>query len=109
MRDHVSRTFYHGNCFEMEGAGVNEKHCLVIRGISDCADSHKSYNWQDYAAATAAAFARQFLLTIQPHVVQKIEPVVSFLVRLNLSAMTDYLLNDGLSSLKSSIAPKESF
>lgn len=52
-----------------KGPGVNEKHCLVIRGFSDYADSDKSYYWQDYAAATAAAFARQFLLTIQLHVV----------------------------------------
>ncbi len=33
--------------------------CLVIRGICDHADSHKNKQWQPYAAATAAAFARE--------------------------------------------------
>jgi len=49
-------------CFEMEAAGLmDEFPCLVIRGICDYADSHKSKAWQPYAAATAAAFARILL------------------------------------------------
>jgi nucleoside phosphorylase len=49
-------------CFEMEAAGLMDNFpCLVIRGICDYADSHKSKIWQPYAAATAAAFARVFL------------------------------------------------
>ena len=49
-------------CFEMEAAGlVDNFRCLVIRGISDYADSHKNKIWQPYAAATAAAFARVLL------------------------------------------------
>lgn len=49
--------------FEMEGAGVWESFpcCLVIKGVSDYADSHKSKGWQGYAAATAAAVTRSFL------------------------------------------------
>jgi len=47
-------------CFEMEAAGVmNDFPCLVIRGISDYADSHKNDAWQGYASASAAAYARQ--------------------------------------------------
>ncbi|RPA77133.1 hypothetical protein BJ508DRAFT_191287, partial [Ascobolus immersus RN42] len=47
-------------CFEMEAVGViNSLPCLVIRGISDYCDSHKNDIWHGYAAATAAAFARQ--------------------------------------------------
>jgi nucleoside phosphorylase len=49
--------------FEMEGAGVWEKFpsSLVIKGICDYADSHKSKRWQGYAAATAAAVMKAFL------------------------------------------------
>ncbi|RFN50746.1 hypothetical protein FIE12Z_4984 [Fusarium flagelliforme] len=49
-------------CFEMEAAGLNDIcPCLSIRGVCDYSDSHKSKEWQEYAAATAAAFAREFL------------------------------------------------
>ncbi|KAK6360849.1 hypothetical protein TWF730_006965 [Orbilia blumenaviensis] len=49
-------------CVEMEAAGLmNEFPCLVIRGISDYADSHKNDIWQCYAAATAAAYAKALL------------------------------------------------
>ncbi|KAF5638791.1 kinesin [Fusarium tjaetaba] len=42
--------------FEMEGAGIWDHFpCLVIKGICDYADCHKSKKWQYYAAATAAA------------------------------------------------------
>jgi nucleoside phosphorylase len=50
-------------CFEMEGAGVmTTGQCLIIRGISDYADSHKNDEWHNYAAATAAAYTKFFLL-----------------------------------------------
>jgi nucleoside phosphorylase len=49
-------------CFEMEAAGLMDHFpCLVIRGICDYADSHKNKIWQPYAAATAAALAREVL------------------------------------------------
>ncbi|KAF5009900.1 hypothetical protein FDECE_3885 [Fusarium decemcellulare] len=49
-------------CFEMEAAGVmNTFPCLVIRGICDYADSYKNKLWQEYAAATAAAYAKLLL------------------------------------------------
>ncbi|KAJ4123205.1 hypothetical protein NW768_009734 [Fusarium equiseti] len=49
-------------CFEMEAAGLSDIcPCLSIRGVCDYSDSHKSKEWQEYAAATAAAFAREFL------------------------------------------------
>lgn len=38
--------------------------CLVIRGICDYADSHKNKIWQPYAAATAAAYAKELLNVI---------------------------------------------
>lgn len=49
-------------CFEMEAAGLMDYFsCLVIRGICDYSDSHKNKQWQKYAAATAAAYAKEFL------------------------------------------------
>ncbi|EWC44494.1 hypothetical protein DRE_06762 [Drechslerella stenobrocha 248] len=49
-------------CFEMEVAGVaTELPCITIRGISDYADSHKNDRWHMYAAATAAATAKELL------------------------------------------------
>ena len=49
-------------CFEMEAAGLMDAFpCLVIRGICDYADTHKNDRWQNYAAATAAAFAKELL------------------------------------------------
>lgn len=49
-------------CFEMEAAGLmNSFPCLVIRGVCDYGDLHKNDAWQLYAAATAAAFAKELL------------------------------------------------
>ncbi|KAL2787495.1 hypothetical protein BJX66DRAFT_310736 [Aspergillus keveii] len=48
--------------FEMEGAGVYAYFpSLVIKGVCDYADSHKNKQWQDYAAAAAAACTKAFL------------------------------------------------
>ena len=66
-RDEISQIYHGALCFEMEAAGImDDNRCLVIRGIADYADSHKSGLWQNYAAGTAAAFAREFLSTILP-------------------------------------------
>ncbi|KAI9038750.1 5'-methylthioadenosine/S-adenosylhomocysteine nucleosidase family protein [Aspergillus affinis] len=49
-------------CFEMEAAGLMDHFpCLVIRGISDYADSHKNKDWQGHVAITAAAYAKELL------------------------------------------------
>ena len=54
-------------CFEMEAAGLtNDFPYVVIRGICDYADSHKNKRWQGYAAATAAAYAKELLSVIPP-------------------------------------------
>ncbi|KAH8660124.1 hypothetical protein BX600DRAFT_522911 [Xylariales sp. PMI_506] len=53
--------------FEMESAGVWDNFpCVVIKGICDYADSHKSKGWQRYAAATAAACMKAFLTNWVP-------------------------------------------
>ncbi|KAI2822220.1 hypothetical protein CBS115989_2234 [Aspergillus niger] len=55
-------------CFEMEAAGmVNEIPSLVIRGICDYSDTHKNKHWQGYAAAAAAAYAKDFLSVLPPY------------------------------------------
>ncbi|KAI0972459.1 nucleoside phosphorylase domain-containing protein [Xylaria arbuscula] len=54
-------------CFEMEAAGLStELPYLVIRGISDYADSHKNDAWQHYAAAAAAAATKEILAYLDP-------------------------------------------
>ncbi|KAH8888982.1 purine and uridine phosphorylase, partial [Thozetella sp. PMI_491] len=45
--------------FEMEGAGVWDNiPTVVVKGVSDYADSHKNKVFQDYAAVSAAACAK---------------------------------------------------
>jgi len=41
---------------------INNYQCLVVRGICDYADSHKNKEWQGYASAAAAAYAKELLL-----------------------------------------------
>ncbi|THZ04843.1 purine and uridine phosphorylase [Aureobasidium pullulans] len=62
-------------CFEMEAAGLmNDFPCLVIRGISDYSDSHKNDRWQPYAAATAAAYAKELLIALSKQEVDELGP-----------------------------------
>ena len=59
-------------CIEMEAAGLmNHFPYLVIRGISDYADSHKNDRWQRYASATAAAYAKELLAYVPAAEVQE--------------------------------------
>lgn len=65
-RDDIARPLS-ALCFEMEAAGMMDNlHCLPIRGICDYSDSHKNKEWQPYAAATAAAYARELLEVLPP-------------------------------------------
>ncbi|KIX03665.1 uncharacterized protein Z518_07218 [Rhinocladiella mackenziei CBS 650.93] len=73
-RDKISGQFHNALCFEMEAAGLMDVFpCLVVRGICDYSDSHKNKAWQEYAAATAAAYARELLLTMAERVVPGLE------------------------------------
>ena len=49
--------------------------CVVIRGICDYADSHKNKIWQPYAAATAAAYAKELLRVIPGQAVTNLSPI----------------------------------
>ena len=63
-------------CFEMEAAGLmNHFPCLVIRGICDYSDSHKSKEWQGYAAMVAAAYAKDLLYRMVPNKVEAEEKI----------------------------------
>ncbi|KAK2052001.1 purine and uridine phosphorylase [Colletotrichum caudatum] len=69
-RGEILRTVGDVLCFEMEAAGLmTEFSCIVIRGISDYADSHKNDDWHRYAAATAAACTKELLTYVDPMVV----------------------------------------
>ncbi|KAN0087004.1 WD40-repeat-containing domain protein [Elaphomyces granulatus] len=71
-------------CFEMEAAGLMDNFpCLVIRGICDYADSHKNEQWQGYAAATAAAYAKELLSVIHPNQVEETPSAISITDVLN--------------------------
>jgi nucleoside phosphorylase len=61
-------------CFEMEAAGLMDSFpCLVIRGICDYADSHKTKRWQPYAAATAAVYTKELVEFVKQGV-DELEP-----------------------------------
>ncbi|PCG95132.1 Nucleoside phosphorylase [Penicillium occitanis (nom. inval.)] len=64
--DHLySADYFH--VVDMEAAGLMNSSSfswLVIRGISDYADSHKNEQWQGYASAVAAAYAKELLLLV---------------------------------------------
>ena len=69
MRDGVTRERLRKElnvlCFKIEAAGhIDNFPCLVIRGICDYADTHKNECWQPYAAAVAAAYAKELLCII---------------------------------------------
>lgn len=64
-------------CFEMEAAGLmNHFPCLVIRGISDYCDTHKSKQWQGYASMAAAAYAKELLSIIPPNKIEAEAPLI---------------------------------
>jgi len=72
VRDRLGIKF-EAKCVEMEAAGLMDDFpCLVIRGVCDYADSHKNDVWHGYAAATAAAYAKEFLSIIPPADMTKI-------------------------------------
>ncbi|KAL3422946.1 Ankyrin repeat domain-containing protein 50-like protein 3 [Phlyctema vagabunda] len=94
-RDKISKRHNDARCFEMEAAGVmDETRCLVIRGIADYADGHKNWQWHRYAAAAAASFAKEFLLTLRPVVVENLTPA-----KLQL----DPVIVKGITEIKQSI------
>jgi nucleoside phosphorylase len=65
-------------CFEMEAAGLmNDFPCIIIRGICEYADSHKNKDWQEHAAAVAAAYAKELLSVVPPQEVEQMPAIKS--------------------------------
>jgi nucleoside phosphorylase len=66
LRDAL-RDQHDARAIEMEGSGIADgtwefgQSYMLIRGISDYCDSHKSDTWQGYAAVVAAAYARALI------------------------------------------------
>ncbi|KAM0513961.1 hypothetical protein ACHAPE_007316 [Trichoderma viride] len=89
-------------CFEMEAAGLmNDFPCLVIRGICDYSDTHKHKIWQRYAAAAAAAYAKELLGMIPGEDIEKAEDATKVLEKARFKdhiakwqpGTTEHLLN----------------
>ncbi|PWY68778.1 purine and uridine phosphorylase [Aspergillus eucalypticola CBS 122712] len=59
-RDRIARA-HSIIAFEMEGAGLWETPCVVVKAVCDYADSHKNKEWQNFAAATAASATKALL------------------------------------------------
>jgi nucleoside phosphorylase len=62
---------------EMEGIGLwGDTSCVVIKGVADYADCHKTKQWQRYAAASAASCTKALLLeyTMGPPLEYATEP-----------------------------------
>jgi len=81
FRDNLNKSLG-GNvlCVEMEAAGLMiDFPCIVIRGICDYADSRKNKDWQEHAAAIAAACAKELLEYVQPSDVEGERPVKDIL------------------------------
>ncbi|PLB34358.1 nucleoside phosphorylase domain-containing protein [Aspergillus candidus] len=81
LRDKLARQ-YGILCFEMEAAGASTDFpCLVVRGISHYSDSHKNDRWQDYAAAAAAAYARELFFHMPVYEVKQVKMAEHISVR----------------------------
>ncbi|KAL6701697.1 hypothetical protein J3F84DRAFT_392180 [Trichoderma pleuroticola] len=109
FRDNLNQSLG-GNvlCVETEAAGLmNDFPCLVIRGICDYADSHKDEAWQEYAAAVAAAFAKDLLFVVPTQELKQM-PTIKVLLRIdgqlkevskavnNLSSNQSYQTDQGI-------------
>lgn len=76
VRDQIREKF-DACCIEMEAyALMNYFPCLVIRGISDFADGQKNDDWHGYASLTAAAYAKDLLLSMPVETVHH-SPILS--------------------------------
>jgi nucleoside phosphorylase len=94
-RDRVSTDLGGVLCFEMERAdSLKIFPCLVIRGICDYADSHMNKKWVAYAAATAAACAKELLLMIPPEDVATVPMVEEDVQIANSQCSSPFVFGD---------------
>jgi nucleoside phosphorylase len=82
-------------CFEREAAGLMDNFpCLVVRGISDYADTHKSPSWRGYAAGTAAAFAKELLQIMPPRGVEQSPTIIGLMNDGEIDAIKNMLYHN---------------
>lgn len=97
-------------CFEMEAAGLmNHFPCLVVRGISDYADSYKRDRWQKYAAASAAAYVKELLHVVPAMKVSALPAAESQLKERLEIFTTKYDIETRVRKLQKSLAFPEMF
>ncbi|UKZ52901.1 hypothetical protein TrVGV298_006687 [Trichoderma virens] len=90
---------------EMEAAGLMDNFpCIVIRGICDYADSHKNDEWQEYAAAVAAACSKELLEVLDPGAVAAESPLTALVGRVHKSVME---VKTDVASMRSILHEKE--
>ncbi|KAI9660928.1 MAG: hypothetical protein M1821_009255 [Bathelium mastoideum] len=108
MRERI-REQHNALCLEMEAAGLmNDLPCLVIRGISDYCDSHKNQSWQAYAAAAAAAYAKELLLRVDGHHIAREPTAKDLLEKFGEVFNVVNETNDGVTHLvKAKLSEKE--
>ncbi|KAI0531849.1 hypothetical protein GGR58DRAFT_210281 [Xylaria digitata] len=94
-------------CVEMEAAGLMDFPCVVIRGICDYADSLKNKDWQEHAAAVAAAFAKELLQYAQPSDVEGERPVKDMLDILKQVHNDTSATREDVTQIKSELVRKE--
>ena len=103
-RDSIAHDLEKILCFEMEAAGLmNDFACLIVRGISGYSDSHKNDYWQEYAAATAAACAKDILQYVAPEEIEATQPLMKAMTssnaQLQASESSPLSANSGFSLL----------
>ncbi|KAM5363841.1 hypothetical protein ACJZ2D_011817 [Fusarium nematophilum] len=86
-------------CFDMEAAGLmNRFPCLIIRGICDYSDSHKSKEWQGFAAMAAAAYAKDLICYLAPELVQAEQKLSSILLDIQEATTETKIIVQGIES-----------
>ncbi|KAK6508725.1 hypothetical protein TWF506_010803 [Arthrobotrys conoides] len=97
-RDLLCRGHDDAICYEMESAGImDEIPCLVIRGISDYADSHKQDTWHCYAAAVAASYGKAILCKIDGHELEETITIKETMAQIETKVDA---INQGVSDLQ---------
>ncbi|KAF5243724.1 hypothetical protein FAUST_2719 [Fusarium austroamericanum] len=105
LRDNINHQMDgHVLCLEMEAAGlVNDFPCLVIRGICDYADSGKNKDWQEHAAAVAAAFAKELLSEV---LVTEVSQMRDAKIILEMKSRVDEI-SQNVTNIRSSLRDKQ--
>ncbi|KAK5790610.1 hypothetical protein VI817_007897 [Penicillium citrinum] len=108
-RDSLDKSFGgHLLCVEMEAAGLmNDFPCIVIRGICDYAGSEKEKSWQEYAAAVAAAHAKELLGCVHPSIVDAEDSAKAMMEKIDNVQRATVAMKATTDSIKSDLRTHE--